>query len=282
MSSSTKAHARRIAAATFRAGSPERYWRYQLRRLQQASSEMEMELIPFLAHGDKMSIDVGADKGSYSAKMLQCSPRVVCFEPRRKEASDLSEMARVLQLPLTVEPVALSDHSGTATLRMLTEDPGRSTIEGANPLTDPDGSPQSHAEVVMRTLDDYGFDDVGLIKIDVEGHELAVLRGAQKTIDNCRCSLLVEAEDRHAPGATANLFAWMHARQYSGFFLLGRTLIPADEFDLGTHQVESNVGGWRDGWKKTSTYANNFVFVPGEQAGQFLSACAPAGFGTRP
>jgi FkbM family methyltransferase len=240
-----------------------------------------MDLIPFLAQNDKMSIDVGADRGYYCAKMLQYSPRVVCFEPRLKEASGLSEMARLLHLPLTVETVALSDHSGTATLRMLTEDPGRSTIEGANPLTDHDGSPQSRFEVVTRPLDDYGFEDAGFIKIDVEGHEMAVLRGAKKTIDSCRCSLLVEAEDRHAAGATANLFRWMQERQYSGFFLVGRELVPTDKFVLGEHQVESNVGGWRSGWQKTGIYVNNFIFLPSENLGQFLCACGTAGFRPR-
>jgi hypothetical protein len=36
--------------------------------------------------------------------------------------------------------------------------------------------------VVLNTLDSYGFTDVDIIKVDVEGHEFDVVQGAEQTI----------------------------------------------------------------------------------------------------
>lgn len=45
----------------------------------------------------------------------------------------------------------------------------------------------------LVTLDSFNFQDVDLIKIDVEGHELEVLKGSKKTIECSRPILIVEA-----------------------------------------------------------------------------------------
>jgi hypothetical protein len=46
--------------------------------------------------------------------------------------------------------------------------------------------------VQVETLDSYCFQDVGFIKIDVEGYEKFVLEGAQQTIQRCRPTLQLE------------------------------------------------------------------------------------------
>jgi hypothetical protein len=45
------------------------------------------------------------------------------------------------------------------------------------------------------TLDSFGFTEVDLLKIDVEGHEMAVLAGARETISRCLPWLIIEALD---------------------------------------------------------------------------------------
>jgi hypothetical protein len=44
----------------------------------------------------------------------------------------------------------------------------------------------------MRTIDSFGFSDVTVMKIDVEGFEVEVLRGAEQTIRGNRPVILVE------------------------------------------------------------------------------------------
>jgi hypothetical protein len=47
-------------------------------------------------------------------------------------------------------------------------------------------------EVVVRTLDSYAFEEVRIIKIDVEGSEMEVLDGGRETIRRYRPPLIVE------------------------------------------------------------------------------------------
>ncbi len=54
--------------------------------------------------------------------------------------------------------------------------------------------------VPTKRLDEIYEGDVGLIKIDVEGHEQAVLDGAIETVRRCRPRMLVEVDERLAPG----------------------------------------------------------------------------------
>ena len=67
-------------------------------------------------------------------------------------------------------------------------------------LAVPDEIVSSCYEVELRTLDSYGFEDVAFIKIDVEGHEEAVLAGAGDTLVRAKPVLLIEIEERHNPG----------------------------------------------------------------------------------
>ncbi|MGO8126768.1 FkbM family methyltransferase, partial [Rhizobium ruizarguesonis] len=56
--------------------------------------------------------------------------------------------------------------------------------------------------VPTRRLDSYQFGPLGFIKIDVEGHELKVLKGSQAILNRDHPNLLIEAEDRHRPEPT--------------------------------------------------------------------------------
>lgn len=98
-----------------------------------------------------------------------------------------------------IEAVALSDKPGVTAMRALKSDPGRSTIDNNIALSDADGSPVQTIEVPVKRLDDLHPDDIGLGNIDVEGHELAVLRGAADTLARNRPTVLVEAEEHHHP-----------------------------------------------------------------------------------
>lgn len=52
--------------------------------------------------------------------------------------------------------------------------------------------PNKLGEYKIRPLDDYNFQNVDFIKIDVEGFETNVIRGAMKTIERCRPVILYE------------------------------------------------------------------------------------------
>ncbi|MBK9757265.1 MAG: FkbM family methyltransferase [Nannocystis sp.] len=89
---------------------------------------------------------------------------------------------RVLRSPrCRVESCALSDRPGHTSMRVPFGSYGevkfgRSTIEASNPLSHDNVAHIQQIQVELRTLDQYDLRGVGFIKIDVEGHEMAVLR----------------------------------------------------------------------------------------------------------
>jgi len=61
-----------------------------------------------------------------------------------------------------------------------------------NPRANPQRSHRTKVSVQVNTIDSYNFQDVGFIKIDVEGYEKFVLEGAQQLIQRCRPTIQLE------------------------------------------------------------------------------------------
>jgi hypothetical protein len=57
---------------------------------------------------------------------------------------------------------------------------------------------------------------VGFIKIDVEGHELSVIKGATALIRRDSPIILVELEDRHRPDAMRSFSSFLGGLGYGG------------------------------------------------------------------
>jgi FkbM family methyltransferase len=239
-----------------------RLWRHRFYALKQQYHEQELHVAPLLCDKDKTSIDIGAAAGVYAVQVVGASRDCVAFEPRQSLALQMREMAECLSLPIRIEAVALSDVQGEATLRILEKDGGRSTIEPDNSLEDPDGSGKRATTVPTQRLDDYRLDAVGFIKIDVEGHEAAVLRGALQTIRRCLPIILIEIEERHKPDAVRDAHKFFLDLKYEGYFLLDRNLVPIGCFDTAKHQNVAHIGGWKTNWTRSGVYVNNFFFVP--------------------
>ena len=89
---------------------------------------------------------------------------------------------------------ALSDRPGVTELFVPTGgsgSEGRSTVEPRVASGE-----RSKVEVKLTPLDDLDLHDVAFVKIDVEGHELPVLRGAKRTLTQQRPVVLIEIEQR--------------------------------------------------------------------------------------
>ena len=258
------------------------YWRLKLWNHQRTTKhEIELRLVPALARPDLDSIDIGASGGTYTLALLPYSNRILSFEPRKDGVRELIEMTQVLHLPIQVETIALSNREGKVEMRMLLRDLGRSTIAPENVLFDPDKSPEQRVLVTKKTLDSYGLSGVGFIKIDVEGHEKAVLEGAAHTIEKSRCNLLIEMEERHCPGVISQVRTWLRARRYAGFFVEGREILAIEMFNYAAHQDPKNIGGWRENWSRRGIYINNFIFVPEETKEEFLRKAKALDFSSR-
>jgi FkbM family methyltransferase len=228
-------------------------YRYQLQRA--ARSEPEIGLLPEWCRRDALSIDVGANRGLYSYHMLRYSAAVLAFEP-------LASMRQLLDAHLgrriRMYPVALSDVDGHTRLRLPAGAPSWATIDPRNTLGQAGETPIEAITVPTRRLDGYGFNGVGFIKIDVEGHEEHVLRGALETLRENRPTLLVEVEERHNAGSVGRVTALLAGLGYEGFFLDDGRVHPIGEFDASRDQPLEHVGVQG----KTGRYINNFFFLP--------------------
>ena len=217
------------------------------------------ELRRVLRGGD-VAVDVGANKGSYTYWMRRAvgsSGRVVAVEPQPELASYLREACGSLGWSnVDVLEAAASDRAGRATLRI----PGSGASPGAS-LERGAGTGGQAREVECETvrLDDVldrSSGRVALVKVDVEGHELAVFRGAEGILERHRPTLLFECESRHLGGkAPAGVFAFLAERGYRGFFFSRAGLRPIAEFDPAAHQRRAPGRFW-----KAPGYVNNFLF----------------------
>lgn len=183
-------------------------FRYRIQRVV-GGLEPEMGLLDRLVTPDGVAVDVGANYGVYAYALANIASKVHCIEP-------LSECCAYIQAfrsdKITVHNCALSDAAGTLRLHIPTLH-GRSIRTRAS-LEEPTGTFEIR-EVEVRTLDSFRLARVDFVKIDVEGVEAAVLRGARATLERDRPSLLIEiGRERHSRQSFDEVIGWLRARGY--------------------------------------------------------------------
>lgn len=240
-------HIKRAVITTLNGVHPAIWMRASL-ALKNHNLEPELWLAPKLLGEGGVAIDVGANAGMYSTQFARYAAAVHAFEPN---PLCLRQLARALPGRVTVHACALSDHAGKATLRFDPQNTGIGTIEQANRLNNNEGIKQIEtAEVEIRMLDSFGFTDVGLIKIDAEGHEEAVLRGGGETLARSRPSVLVEIEERHNPGGLSRIRVLFERMDYVATALDGESLRRLDLIEAEGRRTLASAHG-----------INNFIFL---------------------
>ncbi|MFE2043540.1 FkbM family methyltransferase [Streptomyces sp. NPDC059477] len=173
------------------------------------------------------AVDVGGWYGPWTRRLSGLARRVVTVEPVPRLARLL---ARTVPPNVRVIQAAASDGPGTARLWLPADDAGD---RGVSSLVRRD----IHARAVpvrCVALDDLGLTDVGFVKIDVDGSELAVLRGATTLLTRDRPALFVELEARIQP--VGPVVTYLGTLGYTGWVLPADRWVPLDAFPLESHQ----------------------------------------------
>lgn len=210
----------------------------------------------------RRAVDIGAWWGPWTYWLARRGVPVECFEPVPHVAAFLE---RVTPANVTVHATALSDTVGEAQLWRAAG--GRGT-EGTASLLPPEPGDQRHPVTVpLARLDDFAFDDVGFVKIDVEGHELATLAGAQDTLARCQPNLLIEIEQRHHDGPVQEVFDRLTDLGFEGSYWSSGTWQPLSHFDLDRDQIRGQDRVMKANYLSTvllrpKGYVNNFFFRP--------------------
>lgn len=129
-------------------------------------------------------IDIGANIGDYSLEILNNkSTKVIAFEPLPVCCDKLSLIYKKYANRFKFFEIALSNKDGFSKLNYGENTSGLSSLEKKiNKITYVGNSNTNSIEVITKRLDsfinDLKFQNTDFIKIDVEGHEMAVLDGA--------------------------------------------------------------------------------------------------------
>ncbi|MEA2937228.1 MAG: hypothetical protein QOC56_732 [Alphaproteobacteria bacterium] len=164
------------------------YYTYKIAK-EARRSEPELLILRDLVPAGCTAVDVGANRGIYSYALSRVAGAVEAFEPNPDLAGFATAM---LGTRARIHQVALSNREGSATLHVPRTEKGAALHLLGN-LGDIYATPERLGLAVrLATLDQFGFQNVGFIKIDVEGSEMDVIEGAKDTIARQRPTLLVE------------------------------------------------------------------------------------------
>lgn len=227
---------------------PPLYARYKYAK-ELRKGEREIRLVPFLADPARLALDVGANKGVWTYALLKAGCRVHAFEPNPKMFAVLKRWAKDRA---QLHPIALGDASGEAVLMIPKRASGYSN-QGASLSANTLGDEAfGSVTVETRRIDDLGLTDIGFIKIDVEGFELQVLKGAAETLARDRPNLVVEMEEKHTKRKLAGMVAEVCGYGYRCLALRGGVLTDFAELDLAVSHDP----------KRPGDYVFNFIFLP--------------------
>ncbi|MEZ6002628.1 MAG: FkbM family methyltransferase [Planctomycetota bacterium] len=242
-------------------------WLWRARKFRRHWCRSEIEAMRLVLHRGQVAIDIGAHKGGWTYWMRKAvgpSGQVLAFEPQNELATALRGWMPRGWTNVEVLNACAGDHEGQIELFLPgTGSPAASTVR-AVAAAEPGGAEAQARQVPLRTLDAEvrrrGWSQVHFLKVDVEGAEAAVLRGAAETIEASRPTLLIECEQRHltSQGSTvAEVFAPLLAMGYRAWFFADGRQIPFKEFQVSVHQSSEGERFW-----DLPGYANNFLLVP--------------------
>ena len=137
---------------------------------------------------DGAYVDVGASTGWFAVPMAKRGYKVIAFECNARAIARLEANCELNGVDITLHKAAATDKAGTVT---FTYNP-RLPLTSGGSLEHVAANRASETVAAVR-LDDVVDTPVALLKIDVEGHELAVLRGAADLIARSRPAMVLEA-----------------------------------------------------------------------------------------
>jgi len=205
------------------------------------------------------AFDIGTHKGAYlyfMRKRVGEKGKVFAFEPQLKLFQYIKKIKALFNWEnISIEHLALSDSTGEATLYIPENKSGDASSPGASiALAKPENELSGTEKVKTENLDTYcKTNDIkpDFIKIDVEGNELKIFKGAVETLKQHKPKILVEIESRHVgEEQVMETLSFMKSLGYAGYFIHGIKRIAVNEFSFDQYQNLNDK----------ANYCNNFIF----------------------
>lgn len=147
----------------------------------------ETEMIISLAQKDKLCLDIGANFGVMTQALEANGFECIAFEPQPYVFKILEKNV------FKCYNIGLGEVPGVFKMQKIFD--GNRANYGGNSILD-HSTMNPTIDINVDTLDNFYFQNVGFMKIDVEGFEEKVLRGAKETIERCRPIMYIEDDRR--------------------------------------------------------------------------------------
>jgi FkbM family methyltransferase len=173
-------------------------------------------------------VDVGANTGEFTVALAPYATQVLCFEPQSDVLAVLRDNVELNGFKnVTIFPFGLSDSEETAQLYGSSE---KTQFGGLNEglytryLT----CERSVASGISRfrpldtVLVETGIKHIDWLKIDVEGAEMSVLKGARETLKRSRPTILIELNEEMCQSAgysVQDIHQYLTDLEYRGYYL---------------------------------------------------------------
>lgn len=165
-----------------------------------------LETFKQLLSKEKTFIDIGANIGLFSSIALSSGANVIAFEPHPRIRKILE--SNVVKRGAKVYPFALSDENAEVKL-FLSDEVGSHSLSLET---------DDYVTVKAMPLDSIITGKVDVIKIDVEGAEIKVLKGMKNLLKNHKPDLIIEVEEEHLRrfgDTSASLIAFLDSLGYN-------------------------------------------------------------------
>lgn len=131
----------------------------------------------------RTAIDIGAHVGLWARGLTKVFDKVIAFEPCNEFADILVKNAPNVH---TLHRCALGATEGSVSLNITPDNTGSTHVARGE-----------SGSIQMLPLDHFKLNDIDFIKIDVEGYELDVVKGAFETLSRNDPVLIVEQKDKY-------------------------------------------------------------------------------------
>lgn len=224
-----------------------------------------------LARQGTAAIDVGANVGAVTSilsKKVGRSGLVVAAEPNPVV---YRQLIRGCASNVLATQVAIGSTFGEVTIQVPCDEGGHPQFQLGAIVTLPEGAPSESEKSVTHKAMQIKLDallrvtslDFSLVKIDVEGYELEVLRGAEELLGSQMPNIVIEIEQRHQPAGQGvnDVFAFLESYGYEIRAITANGLVPLARFNVERDQL---VPLAKNDLRRN--YINNFVATPGQAA----------------
>lgn len=220
--------------------------------------DAELLLLEFLLTKDSVFFDIGTNKGEYAyyAEKLINPKNIYLFEPEKK----LNKQLRAIFSNCQIFDLALSDNKGTHQFKIpLINGVADNCLSSLEVKNKEDNETEAIIyEVKTDTLDNFIAEKnihPDLIKIDVEGHELSVLKGAESFINKHHPTLIIEIEQRHHKDINIeSVFESFKQKGYNCYYYSKK------QSQLFPYNNKTHLTNTKEYFGKID-YINNYIFI---------------------